>query len=171
MMEVIMSIRTIAGAVFLFLGMYLFFNGGGSLSTGDIFAYFWPSMFVIPLGLFFHWLHFHLLQRKAAGLLIPGGILFTAGIVCQIAMLFDAWVYLWPGFLMAVAVGLFEFYWVGGRNKWLLIPINILVVLSLVFFAVFSTGALLNKLAGEPLIAVVLLLAGAAMLMMKKKEF
>jgi hypothetical protein len=165
-----MKIRMIMGAVFLFLGAYLLLNRGDTFEPSTIFAYFWPSMFVIPLGLFFHWMYFYMIGRKGVGLLIPGGILFTAGLVCQFAMLFDSWGYLWPGFIMAVAIGLFEFYWFGGRNKWLLIPINILIVLSLLFFIVFSTGALLNHVAGQPILAVAILLAGGFMLLGSKRK-
>jgi hypothetical protein len=160
----------IFGAVLMFLGVYLFLNQGDTFEPGSIFAYFWPSLFVIPMGLFFHWLYFYMLGRKGVGVLIPGGILFISGVVCQIAMLFGSWSYMWPGFIMAVAVGLFEFYWFSGRNKWLLIPINILVVLSILFFLVFSTGALLNHMTGQPILAIAILLAGAFMLLGPKRR-
>ncbi|RCW41487.1 hypothetical protein [Paenibacillus prosopidis] len=166
-----MNMRTIGGLVLLLLGAYLFLNQGEAFGPGKIFAYFWPSLFVIPLGLFFHWLYFAMIGRKAVGVLIPGGILFTAGVVCQIAMLFNNWGYMWPGFILAVAIGLFEFYWFGNRNKWLLIPINILTVLSLLFFAVFSIGSFYSKyVLSQPIIAIVLVLAGAMMLLKKKKD-
>lgn len=166
-----MNARTISGAVLLLLGVVLFLNQGESFGPGKIFAYFWPSLFVIPLGLFFHWMYFSMLGRRGIGVLIPGGILFTVGIVCQFSMLFDSWGYMWPGFILAPAVGLFEFYWFGNRNKWLLIPINILTVLSLLFFAVFSLGALYNKLLfSQPLVAIALIIVGALTLIAKKKD-
>ena len=150
-----MNIRTIAGALLILLGLFLFLNRGGEFGIGEVFAYFWPSMFVIPLGLLFHWMYFSLTERKGAGLLIPGGILLVVGIVCQISMLFNIWEYTWPGFIMAVAIGLFEFYWFGGRNKYLLIPINILMVLSLLFFGVYYIGAFMSKVAAQPLVAII----------------
>lgn len=162
--------RAIAGAVLMLLGAYLFLNRGGTFGPGTIFAYFWPSLFVIPLGLFFHWLYFRIVGRGGVGLLIPGGILFTAGVVCQIAMLFDGWSYMWPGFILAVAVGLFEFYWFGGKNKWLLIPINILIVLALLFFIVFTAGTFLGRLGGQPLFAGAILTAGAVLLLSRSKQ-
>jgi len=165
------SFRTLAGPVLILLGAYLFLNRGESFGPGTVFEHFWPSMFVLPLGLFFHWLYFGFTGRKGVGLLVPGGILFTVGIVCQIAMLFDNWHYMWPGFIAAPAIGLFELYWFGSRNKWLLIPINILAVLSLLFFAVFSLGALMGKLAaGQPLLAIVLVAAGAMLMLMRRRE-
>lgn len=166
-----MNLRTISGLVLLLLGACLFLNQGETFGPGKIFAYFWPSLFVIPLGLFFHWLYFAIIGRKGVGLLIPGGILFTAGVICQIAMLFNNWAYMWPGFILAVAIGLFEFYWFGNRNKWLLIPINILTVLSLLFFAVFSIGSIYSKFVlSQPIFAIVFIIAGAMVLLMKKKD-
>jgi hypothetical protein len=164
-----MKLRAILGAGLLLLGAFLFLNQGKTLGPGTIFAYFWPTMFVIPLGLFFHWLYFSVLGRGGVGVLVPGGILLTVGLVCQIAMLFDNWGYMWPGFILAPAVGLFELYWFGGRQKPLLIPVYILSALSLLFFIVFSAGSLLNHLTGQPIIAIALLLAGALLLVQKKE--
>jgi hypothetical protein len=168
--EEAMNKRTIFGPVLILLGVYLFLNPGEKLGAGTIFEKFWPVLFVIPLGLFFHWLYFGMTGRKGTGLLIPGGILFAAGVTCQIAILFDGWQYMWPGFIMAVAIGLFEFYWFGSRNKWILLPINILGVISILFFAVFSIGSLFNRLSFyQPIIAVTVILAGSYLLVAKKK--
>ncbi|HZG78378.1 MAG TPA: hypothetical protein VEZ72_21170 [Paenibacillus sp.] len=165
-----MSVRGVMGAVLLLLGAFLFMNQGEVFDVGDIFGYFWPSIFVIPLGLFFHWLYFGVTGRRGVGVLVPGGILLTVGVVSQISMLYDIWHMMWPGFIFAVAVGLFELYWFGGRNKWLMIPINILTVISLLFFAVFSLGSLLSFLSGRPYIAIALIVVGAIVLMSRKKQ-
>ncbi|MFF2481163.1 hypothetical protein [Paenibacillus sp. NPDC058071] len=166
-----MSNRSILAPVAILLGAYLFLNQGSSFGPGALFGTFWPSLFVIPLGLFFHWLYFSVTGRKGVGVLIPGGVLLTAGVVSQIAMLFDNWVYMWPGYILAVAAGLFEFYWFGSRNKWLLIPINILTVLSLLFFVVFSLGTLLKEIEPlRPFIAVVLVVGGALALIVRRRE-
>lgn len=166
-----MRIRTIGGVLLLLLGTVLLLNQGNSFGPGTIFAYFWPSLFVIPLGLFFHWLYFGVTGRKGSGLLIPGGILIISGIVCQIAMIFNNWYYMWPGFILAAAIGLLEFYWFGNRNKWLLIPINILTILSLLFFAVFSFGAIFNIfVGGQPIVPILFIIGGAAILMFKRNS-
>jgi hypothetical protein len=165
-----MNIRAVIGAVLVLLGMFVFMNRGETFEVGQIFEYFWPSMFLLPLGLFFHWLYFSVTGRKGAGLLVPGGILLTVGVVCQISMLYDLWHLMWPGFLLAVAVGLFELYWFGGRNRWLIIPIHILTVLSLLFFAVFSIGSVFTFLSSQPYIAIALILVGCLFLVGKKKQ-
>src|SRR5690348_6057742 len=105
-----MNRSVILGPILIVLGIFLYLKGESSFDTGSIFAYFWPTFFVIPVGLFFHWLYFMPLQRRGVGVLVPGGILLTAGVVCQISMLFDLWDVMWPGFMFAVAVGLLELY-------------------------------------------------------------
>lgn len=160
-----MRSRVLIGAGLLAAGIIMFLiSGGKSIGPGTMIGYLWPSMFVIPLGLFFHWMYFSLLGGRTPGLLVPGGVLITAGVVCQIAMVTDGWGYMWPGFIFAAAVGLFELYFFGGRNKWLLIPINILTVLSAMFFIVFSIGAIIGKLTSQPIVAIGLILAGAVVL-------
>jgi hypothetical protein len=165
-----MNTRGIGGIILILFGLVLFSTKGVFIDTGYVFSTFWPIMFVIPLSVFFHWMYFGLTSRKGVGLLIPGGILFVVGVVSQISTLFHAWDYTWPGFIMAVAVGLLEFYWFSGRNKWLLIPINILAVISLLFFTIFTAGALFNGV-GRPIIAVALIGLGVLIFFNKKKDF
>lgn len=159
------------GPILIVLGIFIALKGDGPLfGTGDIFAYFWPSLFLLPLGIFFHWLYFSVLGRNGAGLLVPGGILLTSAIVCQISMLFDLWSIMWPGFILSVAIGLGELYLFGNRNKWLLIPINILAVLSFMFFAVFAVGSFFGgQMYSQPAIAIALIAVGAVMLLRGKK--
>lgn len=165
-----MTPRALLGVLLILLGGFLFMNKNATFVPADIYTYFWPSLFILPLGIFFHWLYFSLTERKYAGLLVPGGILLTVGAVCQIAMLYDAWGSLWPGFILAPAVGLFELYWFGGRNKWLLIPIAILTAVSLLFFTVFSIGVLFTYLTGNPLLAIGLIVVGAFLLLGRKSR-
>lgn len=165
-----MNSRIVIGIVLLLSGGLLFASRGQTFDPGTLIGYFWPSLFVIPLGLMFHWMYFSLLGRRGSGVLIPGGILLTVGLVCQISMLFDIWHYMWPGFILAVAVGLFEFYWFGYRNKWLLLPINILAGLSLMFFALFSVGSIFNQFSGQPIVAILFILAGGFLLIRWKKK-
>ncbi|MDU5949534.1 MAG: hypothetical protein E6Z15_21040, partial [Paenibacillus macerans] len=64
-----------------------------------------------------------------------------------------------------------EFYWFGDRNRYLLIPINILTVLSLLFFAVFSLGNLYNRLIfGQPVLAIALIAIGAGVMLAPKRR-
>ncbi|WP_397386650.1 hypothetical protein [Paenibacillus roseipurpureus] len=158
------------GPILILLGIFMFLKGDVAFGTGTIFEFFWPTLFVIPVGVFFHWMYFFIMQRRGVGLLVPGGIVLTAGIVCQISTLFDIWHLMWPGFMLAVAIGLFELYWFGDRNRYLLIPISILAVMSLLFFAIFSIGSLFSALFhNNSIIAIGLIVVGGLMMMMRNR--
>lgn len=129
------------GVLFLLMQSDFIKTAVPSLDPGVLFGVFWPVLFVIPLGIFFHLMYFFS-DRKGAGILVPGGILLVAGVFMQISMLFDIWGYMWPGFLLAVAFGLFELYLFGDRSPGLLIPVGILGGLSVIFFSIFTLGAL-----------------------------
>lgn len=162
--------QNLIAPLLILIGIFLLMNSGKDIGTGSIFAYFWPTFFLIPLGVFFHWMYFSLIGR-GIGLLVPGGILLTAGLTCQIAIVTDSWITMWPGFILAPAVGLFELYWFGTRNKYLLIPINILAVLSFIFFIAFSIGSMLHQFSIiQPILALLLIVAGAYVLFRPKKH-
>ncbi|BFH67580.1 MAG: hypothetical protein E6230_04075 [Paenibacillus dendritiformis] len=153
----------------LIILMHMLQNGEMRLSDpGYVFGYFWPAIFVIPLGILFHVMYFGMTRGRAPGLLIPGGILCMAGVVCQISMLFDAWSWMWPGFPLAVAFGLFEFYLFSGRNKWLLIPIYILGSMSVIFFLLFGIGTVIGAAGGSSLAAMLLIVAGLYVILRRK---
>lgn len=166
-----MDKRALSGVLLIGLGLLLFAARGNVMEPGYVFAYFWPIIFVIPLGILFHWMYFFAARRKGAGLLIPGGILLVGGLVCQLSMLFNWWSYLWPGFPLAVAFGLLEFYWFGGRNKWILIPVFILGGASLVFFTVFTLGTIISfQIFGQSSAAIVLIALGLFLMLGNRKH-
>lgn len=101
---------------------------------GFLFSTFWPMFLIVP-GLIFHY-SFFTAKTHDPGLLVPGGILLVAGLTCQLSMMFGIWSFMWPGFILAVAVGLFELYLFGTKEKGLLIPVFILGGLSLIFFSI-----------------------------------
>jgi hypothetical protein len=162
--------RAVAGLLFILTGVFLFAGRGNVMDPGKVFAYFWPSIFVIPLGILLHWMYFYATRRKGTGLLIPGGILLIGGAVCQISMLFDWWSYTWPGFPLAVAFGLLEFYWFGGRNRWILIPVFILGSASAIFFLVFTVGSIVSfNVIGQTTAAIILIASGLFLMLSKRR--
>jgi hypothetical protein len=162
--------KTVIGPLLVLAGVLLLVNPGGWFGSGAFFSRLWPTLFILPAGVLFHWGYF-LGNRRMYGLLVPGGILVTVAVVCQIAVLFHAWHIMWPGFILAPAVGLFELYLFGVRHKALLIPVAILSCLSLSFFLMFSLGHILNfTVGGQPVAALLLIAAGAWLLFGKKKE-
>lgn len=92
----------------------------------------WPFFLLIP-GILFEVSYF--IFRKDAGLLVPGGILITYGLLFFMNSLYGWQMMekLWPIFPLGVAIGLFQLYFFGNREKELLIPIGILTGVSLFF--------------------------------------
>ncbi|MEW9698357.1 hypothetical protein [Paenibacillus sp. SI8] len=166
-----MDKRTFFGVFLILLGVFFFSSRGSVMSPGNVFGYFWPSLFMIPLGILLHWMYFYATQRRGIGLLIPGGILLIGGGICQVSMLFGIWEYMWPGFPLAVAFGLFEFYWFGGRNRWILIPVFILGSVSLIFFTIFTLGTIISfNFLGQTTVAIVLIVLGLVFMFGKKQR-
>ncbi len=131
----------IVGIVLILLGILYFLDNTGIFEIyfnifdiGFLFSHFWPMILII-IGLTFQY-SFFAAKTSDAGVLVPGGILLVSGLTCQLSTLFHLWGYLWPGFILAVAVGLFELYIFGTKEKGLLIPVFILGGLSLIFFVI-----------------------------------
>jgi len=77
------------------------------------------------------------MKREMAGLLVPGGILLTLSLLFYFEMMTDFQYaeYTWPIYILSPAVGLFELWLFGNREKGLLIPIGILTVITGFFLA------------------------------------
>lgn len=129
-------------------------------------SFFWPLVLLIP-GLVFHMLFFK--RTLPSGVLVPGGILTTYALMFFYCNLFgwSAMSYLWPGFILGVAIGLYELHLFDrntDRGVW--IAAMILGIISAVFFAI----TLLFKL-GVYVIAIVLVLAGAALIFRRPRSW
>lgn len=153
------------GAVLICFGGFLILSNLGIVpSFGRLIGIFWPLIIIFG-SLMFHVGYYS--NTKNVGLLVPGGILLTVGIVCQSAMLWNIWGFMWPGFILAPAVGLFELYIFGNRSKGLLIPVGILTGLSVIFFSMsFHT---LGNMA-RYVIPAVLIFIGLVVLAKDKKK-
>ncbi|MWC30807.1 hypothetical protein [Paenibacillus sp. MMS18-CY102] len=160
-------IAIVAGLIWLLIQAQSM-DGRSYTEPGNIFAYFWPMLFVLPIGVFFHVAYLYKRSRAAAGMLIPGGILVVSGLTCQVAMLFDAWGTMWPGFLLAVAFGLLEFYLFGFRLFWLLLPVFVLGSCAIIFFSLLSLGAIASFNSLQGLTACFVILGGLLVLLMKR---
>lgn len=115
----------------------------------------WPFI-VLIIGLIFETSYF--ISRKSPGVLVPGGILTTIGLLFLFETLTN-WRFsgrTWPVYPLSVAIGLFQLYLFGGRERGLLIPVGILGGVSLVAFSIIIFGKILSGI----LIPVVLILIG-----------
>lgn len=129
-----LSFFRMIGFSFIAAGMLLLLDQIGlfNLTWGEI----WP-IFVLCPGLAFEMSYFSNPMKGKANLslLIPGGILSVVGILFFF-IVFTDYSYLsvlWPVFVLAVAFGLFQFYFFGDRNGWIVLPILVLTVVGVIF--------------------------------------
>jgi hypothetical protein len=103
-----------------------------SLTSFHISWNFFGAIIPLLLGVFFEVQYFS--EKKEAGILVPGGILTVVGILVLLEHLFGEGIseYIWPLYIVAPAIGLFQLYWYGGKQKALLIPVSILTIFCLV---------------------------------------
>lgn len=130
--------RLILGGIILLIGIVGLLNKVFDLRLFAI-RTLWP-LIILSLGLLFEFAYFE--KRKAAGLLVPGGILTTIGLLFMFENITN-WRfsgYTWPVYPFAVAVGLFQLYLFGGRKRGLLIPVGILVAVSGISLASIILG-------------------------------
>lgn len=119
----------------------------------------WPCFVLIP-GLCFEFGYFS--NRRNPGVLVPGGILTTLGLLFFFETL-TRWnfsEYTWPIYPLAVAVGLFQLYLFGERNRGLLVPVGILTAVSVISFISIIYGNLVDFLGASIVIPVILILFG-----------
>jgi len=99
----------------------------------------WPVFVLVP-GLCFNRAYFS--TRKAPGLLVPGGIVTTIGLLFFFETMTN-WhfsQYTWPIYPLAVAVGLFQLYIFGEQKRRLLVPVGILILVSAISFICMIFG-------------------------------
>ncbi|MCX7922859.1 MAG: DUF5668 domain-containing protein [Clostridia bacterium] len=151
------------GVLFLLKNLNIFNIDFDFLDIGFLFKYFWPAIFLMLPGFLMHSAFFSG-KNSDPGILVPGGILLTIGFTCQVSMLFGIWHVMWPGFIAAVAVGLFELYLFGTRDKALLIPVGILGGLSAIFFFTISLHGLFDFRFRGFIIPLALIIVGASIM-------
>ena len=124
------KINYIFGLSLLFIGVLMILANFGVIEI--VWENLWPLFLLIP-GIVFELSYF--IYRKDAGLLVPGGILITYGLLFSVNVTYGWHLMedLWPIFPLGVAIGLLQLYIFGVREKGLLIPIGILGAISLFF--------------------------------------
>ncbi|EPR13282.1 hypothetical protein [Ruminiclostridium papyrosolvens] len=152
-----------AGALLLVLKM-LFGINFLDLNTGD----FWVFI-VLLIGLTFEFSYF--LTGRKPGLLIPGGIITTIGLLFMFEVATNWYFaeYTWPVYILSVAVGLFQMYLFSNREKGLLIASVIIAGISAFFFACMFFNTILTFIKPSLFIPVALIAAGIAIFASGKK--
>ncbi len=152
----------VPGGILAGVGLTLLFG-----SSFHMMAYVWPGFIASPaLGLLLLYLFSN---EHSPGLLVPIGILGTVSATCFLSSVMGLWGLLWPGFILAPAVGLMLLYIFGEhQSRGLLIPVGILGGIS--FFAFFGTFLSGNYGYGKYVLAAILILFGLLSIFHKPGE-
>ena len=100
----------VPGGILAGVGLTLLFG-----SSFHMMEYVWPGFVAAPaLGLLLLYLFSN---EHSPGLLVPIGILGTVSITCFLSSVLGLWGLLWPGFILAPAVGLMLLYIFGEHQS------------------------------------------------------
>lgn len=148
--------RKVIGILFIVIGVFLALGTTGMIAVA--WGTLWPLFILVP-AIGFHVGFFSHPKPGRAGLLVPGGVLLTVGLLFLYCGLFGWWQmsYLWPFFILAPAVGLFEMFLFGSRNPYLLIPVLVLTTVAMIFLGVNLLNSSFGGVAGGVLILIGLL--------------
>lgn len=128
----------------------------------------WP-MIILILGICFEVSFFTSRERKNVGILVPGGILTTIGIL----FLFETvtnWRfsgYTWPIYTLSVAIGIFQLYWFGKRDRALLVPVAVLTAITVIAFTSMAVGNVFEWLDKAAIVPIAIFILGLWILFKK----
>jgi hypothetical protein len=118
----------VPGLILIFIGIVAVLNNFEAINLD--WEVLW-TYFILLLGLIF-WLGF-IFDRSKDGLIMPGTILLTYGIILNLHMRFGNMDILWPFFILGPAFGFYAMYLLGKRDRGLLIPAVILTIIGSIF--------------------------------------
>lgn len=152
----------ILGFIFIFIGILLILNKILALNFFYVNSY-WPLFILIP-GLILEASFF--LTKKTPGTLVPGGILTILGLLFLFEN-FTNWTYsqyTWPIYPLALALGLFQLYYFGSKQKIILLPVAILASISIISFGSMLINGIISYMDISLLIPIILIIIGAFVL-------
>lgn len=156
------------GFFFIIIGILLFISRLFNIQLFHT-EKLWPIFVLIP-GLCFNILYFS--TRKYPGVLVPGGILTTIGLLFFFETLTN-WhfaEYTWPIYPLSVAIGLLQLYIFGTRKRELLIPIGILSLVAAIAFACMIYGNIFRWINSSLVVPAILVLIGVALIFGKEHK-
>lgn len=116
------------------------------------------GLILLFIGLVFELRYF--IGRSDAGNLVPGGICITLGILYTIKPYINFY-FSWQIFALAVAIGLYELYYFGNKDKGTLIAATGLTIISIVSIVLNIFNAVMPTWLNSGLIlSIILVLAG-----------
>jgi hypothetical protein len=146
------------GLLLIFIGLLLF--AGIFLRVNFIsMHYLWPLFVLIP-GLLFELSYF--IERRAPGILIPGGILMTIGLLFFFEV-FTNWSFsssTWPVYIIGVAAGFYQYYFFAGRPAGILFTAVLLTVVAAVSILSNVCYHFLSIIPGKVIVPALFVIAG-----------
>lgn len=152
------------GGVLIVFGLVALLNNLGLINYQISIWKFWPLFLLIP-GLVFENEYFS--KGGNAGLLVPGGILTTYGLLfmyCSFVS-YSVLAYLWPVFIGGVGIGLFQLYYFGEKERALFY-----VSSAFIGFAAVSSFLSILNIRGNYVLPVILISVGALILFSPHKD-
>ncbi|MFD2116244.1 hypothetical protein ACFSTH_08855 [Paenibacillus yanchengensis] len=153
-----------AGIILLLAGIIIVLGKWGVF--GFLGSIFWPLLVLIP-GILIHVLYFGRLIPAVS--LVPGGILVVYSLLFILCNIFgwDNLKYLWPMFILGIAVGLYEYYMFGsGVPKVVWTSAIVLAATAVLFFVLALMWSW-----GIYLVAALLIGAGAWLALSNRKRY
>jgi len=157
--------KTFWGLLFISIGLLFLINFIFRIESVSV-NKFWPIFLFIP-GLILELNYF--ITHRNSWTLVPGSILSIYGVLFFV-MSYIGWrnvQYVWPVFILTVAVGLFQLYYFSGKPKKLLIPVRILLAVGTIAWAVIILCSFSQNLNLSIVIAVIFVAGGAYFLLKK----
>lgn len=151
------------GILLILIGVLLLISKLMNFQIYD-WEYLWPIFVLIP-GLMFEAGYF--LSGRNAGLLVPGGILTTISILFFFET-FTNWQYsdiTWPIYILSVAIGLYQLYLFGGRDRGVFIAASILGIIFIICASFTFTDRIFPWFNSNYVFPVILILIGIYMLL------
>jgi hypothetical protein len=150
------------GCLFL-AAKYIFNMEFFSLGADD----FWP-LIVLLVGVTFELVYF--VSGRAPGLLVPGGILTTQGLLFffEVGTNWRFAEYTWPVYIFSVAIGLFQLYLYTGRKKGLLVATSILTAVGAISAITIMFSMFLGAVDLSVIIPLILIAVGLFMFFGRK---
>ncbi|GAB6189390.1 hypothetical protein JCM30566_11290 [Marinitoga arctica] len=126
-----MKNNILGGLIFILLGGYLIISNIFEINID--WNLLWPVI-LLYFGLKFEISFFK--DKKNPGILVPGGILISVSILFFLVAIlgYEMMKYLWPGFILAPAIGLLQLAIASKKVKEYIFPIIFLSGLSILFF-------------------------------------
>lgn len=152
------------GGILIVIGIVALLNNIGLIDYQISIWKFWPLFLLIP-GLTFEYHYFS--KEGNAGLLVPGGILTTYGLLfmyCSFVS-YSVLAYLWPVFIGGVGVGLFQLYYFGKEDRALFY-----VSMSFIAFAVLTSFLGILNIKGNLVLPIILITIGGIILFSPHKD-